>query len=166
LGAVIDRQVCRLRRAFDLISHRPARELRYVSPHARPLWLRCLHAAFGRWNIEAASSFRMITLLNGTWRFGDGAWDFDLNRIKRQISAILTSCNYVAATEFTPFRNHVMADTPAGSSPRMFRACFGGRHPDCGLGTRSLSPASAALIRFVCWPSGRLRAGLPVRLVI
>ena len=38
-----------------------------------------------------------------------------------------------------------------------------GRHPDCGLGMRSLCPVSAALIRFVCWPSGRLWAGLPVR---
>jgi hypothetical protein len=68
-----------LRRAFDLISYRPAH-------------------------------LRMITLINGAWHFGEAAWDFNLDRIKRQIRAILAGCNYVVAIEFAPFRNHVMAD--------------------------------------------------------
>jgi len=83
LGAVIDRQVCRLRRAFDLISHRTARELRYVNPHARWWWLHYLRDAYRQWNIEAAPDLRMITLINGAWHFGEAAWDFDLNRIIR-----------------------------------------------------------------------------------
>jgi hypothetical protein len=66
-----------------LISHRPARELRYVNPHARRWWLHYLHAAFGQWDIEAAPDLRMITLINGAWHFGEAAWDFDLDRIKR-----------------------------------------------------------------------------------
>ena len=107
---MIDRQVCRLRRAFDLISHRTARELRYVNPHARWWWLHYLRDAYRQWNIEAAPDLRMITLINGAWHFGEASWDFDLNRIKRQIRAILAGYNYVVAIEFAPFRNHVMAD--------------------------------------------------------
>ena len=47
----------------------------------------------------------MITLINGAWHFGEAAWDFNLDRIKRQIRAILTGCNYVVAIEFAPFRS-------------------------------------------------------------
>jgi hypothetical protein len=34
---------------------------------------------------------RMITLINGAWHFGEAAWDFDLDRIKRQIRAVATT---------------------------------------------------------------------------
>jgi hypothetical protein len=68
---------------FNLISRRKTRELRYVNPHARPLWQHYLRQAFGQWDIEAAPDLRMITLINGAWHFGEAAWDFDLDRIKR-----------------------------------------------------------------------------------
>jgi hypothetical protein len=97
-----------LRQAFDLISPRRARELRYVTPHARPLWQRYLHQAFGHWDTETAPRLRMLTLLNGAWHFGEHAWDFDLERIKRQIRAILAGYHYVVAIEFACFRNYRM----------------------------------------------------------
>jgi hypothetical protein len=94
-----------LRRSLNMISHRTARELRYVNPHARWWWLHYLRDAYQQWDIEAAPDLRMITLINGAWHFGEGAWDLDLNRIKRQIRAILTGYNYVVAIEFACFRN-------------------------------------------------------------
>ena len=98
-----------MRRALDLISHRRALELRYMNPHARPIWQHYLRKAFGDWGVETAPDVRMITLINDLWHFDERTWDFDLDRMKRQIRSLLAGCNYVVSIEFAYFCNHLLA---------------------------------------------------------
>jgi hypothetical protein len=76
---------------------------------------------------------------------------------------ILAGSNYVVAIEFAYFRNHVMADNTGRIIAPHVQGLIWGRHPDCRLGARSLGPVSPVPIRFVCWPSGKLRAGFMVQ---
>jgi hypothetical protein len=84
-------------------SRRRALELRFMIRHARSIWQYHLRGSVRHWGVETAPNLRTITLINDPWHFDERAWEFDLDRMKREIRPILAGCNYVVAIEFACF---------------------------------------------------------------
>jgi hypothetical protein len=110
-GAVRRRRVERIRHA---VGRHQARELRYMNPFARGVWLRHLIEAAEFYDLRSRTHLSAITIISPDWDFDEKNWSLDLDRIKRHVRKLLRGYNYLLHIEFAYFRNYRVFDRETG----------------------------------------------------
>ena len=80
------------------------RDLNYMNPWSRSLWVKYLNEAFECVSPIMANP-RMITAIHHPWHTDDRSWELDVRRIKRKIWKELRGLSYIGMIEFAYFTN-------------------------------------------------------------
>jgi hypothetical protein len=110
-GGVRRRRVQSVRHA---VGRHQARELRYMNPFARGVWLHHLIEAAKFYDIRSRTHLSAITIISPDWDFDEKNWRLDLGQIKRNVRTLLRGYNYLLHIEFAYFRNYRVFDRDTG----------------------------------------------------
>lgn len=86
------------------LSRFQARDLGYLNPWARLIWLKAVTTAIHHADFEGNQIY-MVTIIHEPWHTNDISWEIDINAIKRRLWRRLNGLSFIGMIEFAYFQN-------------------------------------------------------------